>query len=125
MSALDATVVFLRSVKGVRQALEMAGEEMRTIREDKWGEEVWGAANIVMHGQKKGGDVVVDGKDQGTSIAKLVFYFAKTDHWIADQTRDDLLKSRGRLDEEGEDWKPRMVVDREGWFGAWVVHWAE
>lgn len=126
VSALDATVAFLRSVKGVRQALEMAGEEMRTIREDKWGEEVWGAAEIVMYGRKKDGDVVVEGKSQGTRTAKLVFYFAKTDHWIADQTRDDLLKLRGRLDGEGEDWKPRMVVDKEdGLVHGWCIGQSE
>jgi alpha-beta hydrolase superfamily lysophospholipase len=66
MSTLDATVAFLRSVKGVRQALEMAGEEMRTIREDKWGEEVWGAANVVVYGGKKDGDVEVEGKGDGS-----------------------------------------------------------
>lgn len=126
MSTLDATVAFLRSVKGVRQALEMAGEEMRTIREDKWGEEVWGAANIVMYGGKKDGDVAVEGKGHGTRTAKLVFYFAKADHWIADQTRDDLLKLRGKLDGEGEDWKPRMVVDKEdGLLHGWCIRQSE
>jgi len=126
VSALDATVAFLRSVKGVRQALEMAGDEMRTIREDKWGEEVWGAANIVMYGRKKDGDVVEEGKSQGTRTAELVFYFAKTDHWIADQTRDDLLRLRGRLDREGEDWKPRMVVDQEdGLVHGWCIGQSE
>jgi pimeloyl-ACP methyl ester carboxylesterase len=130
VSALDATVAFLRSVKGVRQALEMAGEEMRTIREDKWGEEVWGAANTVMYGRKKDGDLVVEGTSEGTSqgtrTAKLVFYFAKTDHWIADQTKDDLLKFRGRLDREGEDWKPRMVVDNEdGLVHGWCIGQSE
>jgi pimeloyl-ACP methyl ester carboxylesterase len=125
-SALDATVAFLTSVKGVRQALEMAGEEMRTIREDKWGEEVWGAANVVMCGRKKDGDAVVESKSQGTKTAKLVFYFAKTDHWIADQTRDDLLRLRGKLDGEGEDWKPRMVVDKEdGLVHGWCIGQSE
>jgi pimeloyl-ACP methyl ester carboxylesterase len=127
ISGLDATVAFLRSMDGVRQALEMAGEEMRTIREDKWGEEVWGATNIAMHGRNKGGDIaVVEGKNQGTRVAKLVFYFAKTDHWIADQTRDNLLQSRGRLDGEEEDWKPRMIVDEEdGLVHGWCIGQSE
>ncbi len=106
--ALDATVSFLRSDKGVKQALNMARDEMKMMEKDEWGEEIWGVA------EESAGAM----GDEGRS--KLVFYFAKTDHWIADSTREELMKGRGRLD--GEEWKPKMVVDEEdGLVHGWCI----
>ncbi|KAJ5536164.1 hypothetical protein N7513_009350 [Penicillium frequentans] len=39
---LDTTFEFLKSSGGVRQALHMAADEMRTITSDKWTDDVWG-----------------------------------------------------------------------------------
>ena len=140
---LDATVAFLESERGVRQALEMAGEEMRTITEEGWGEEVWGAAaatagfldQVTAVTTRVDGDVARDG-DGGTVTVgeqtkrtrppKLLFYFAKTDHWVADHTRDELLRLRGRTDGKGEEWKPEMVVDEEdGLVHGWCIRQSE
>ncbi|KXG49990.1 Protein of unknown function DUF2305 [Penicillium griseofulvum] len=61
--ALDTTCSFLKSPRGVRQALHMAADEMRTITSDKWCDDVWGAASapdqtrdeiVAMRGQKGG-----------------------------------------------------------------------
>jgi pimeloyl-ACP methyl ester carboxylesterase len=142
MSALDATVAFLRSGRGVRQALEMAGEEMRTISEDVWGDEVWGgvedavaigARGMVTNHDGGGDDDDDDGKgvvewnvQVGERPPKLVFYFAKTDHWVADQTREELLRVRGRLEGKGEDWRPKMVVDdTDGLVHGWCIGQSE
>ncbi|KAJ5576005.1 hypothetical protein N7535_002931 [Penicillium sp. DV-2018c] len=90
--ALDATCAFLMSPGGVRQALHMAADEMRTITSDKWSDDVWGAAST------------------GQLVAKLFFYFGRNDHWVADQTRDDVIAARGRKDGE---MGPTMVVCEE------------
>lgn len=66
----------------------MAADEMRTITSDKWGDDVWGAAC--------------------EPVAKLFFYFGRNDHWVAEQTRDEIVALRGR---EGG---PTMVVCEEG-----------
>jgi len=42
--AAQTTVSFIKSPLGVRQALHLAKDEMHTITDDKWDEEVWGAA---------------------------------------------------------------------------------
>ncbi|KGO77942.1 Protein of unknown function DUF2305 [Penicillium italicum] len=90
---LDATCAFLKSRGGVRQALHMAADEMRTITSDKWSDDVWGAASA------------------REPIAKLFFYFGRNDHWVADQTRDDIVAVRGR---KGGQAGPTMVVCEEG-----------
>ena len=137
MGPLDATVAFLESERGVRQALEMAGEEMRTITEDRWGEEVWGgaagfsdevAAGATRVDEDVGGvgSVLLGGQTKRTRPPKLLFYFAKIDHWVADYTRDELLRLRGRRDAKGEEWKPEMVVDEEdGLLHGWCIRQSE
>ncbi|KAJ5282269.1 hypothetical protein N7505_000249 [Penicillium chrysogenum] len=91
--ALDTTCGFLKSRGGVRQALHMAADEMRTITSDKWSDDVWGAASA------------------REPIAKLFFYFGRNDHWVADQTRDDIVAMRGQ---KGGQAGPTMVVCEEG-----------
>ncbi|KAJ5955112.1 hypothetical protein N7501_009391 [Penicillium viridicatum] len=91
--ALDATCAFLKSRGGVRQALHMAADEMRTITSDKWSDDVWGVAST------------------REPIAKLFFYFGRNDHWVADQTRDEIVAVRSR--KGGQD-GPTMVVCEEG-----------
>ncbi|KAJ5512595.1 hypothetical protein N7463_002147 [Penicillium fimorum] len=91
--ALDTTCAFLKSPRGVRQALYMAADEMRTITSDKWSDDVWGAASA------------------REPIAKLFFYFGRNDHWVADQTRDEIVAVRGR---KGGEVGPTMIVCEEG-----------
>ena len=75
----------------------MGADEMRTITSDRWDDEVWGAAHPSKH---------------GIARPKLFFYFAQKDHWITDQTRDDLMRVRGPR--EGEEWRPVMEMDDHG-----------
>ncbi|KAJ5775431.1 uncharacterized protein N7511_000442, partial [Penicillium nucicola] len=89
--ALDATCSFLESSGGVRQALHMAADEMRTITSDKWNDDVWGVATA------------------HEPLNKLFFYFGRKDHWVADQTRDEIIAVRGC--EEGRG--PTMLVCEE------------
>jgi hypothetical protein len=79
----------------------MARDEMHTITHDKWDEEVWGAAHSGAAGEPR---------------PKLFFMFGKHDHWVANETRDQLIKARGRNGAaKEENWKPVMEVDEEGW----------
>ncbi|KAG0129073.1 hypothetical protein HOY82DRAFT_586270 [Tuber indicum] len=71
-SAASITGTFLTTPGMVFQALELAREEMETITEDAWGEEIW--------------------RCNDTS---LVFYFGRNDHWVAEETREKLLEARG------------------------------
>ncbi|KAJ9612146.1 hypothetical protein H2200_003743 [Cladophialophora chaetospira] len=83
---LKATLAFLKSERGVKEALFMAGLEMQEIRKDRWGEEIWGASNTES----------LMGQDAGvkTSSPGLFFWFAEEDHWVADATKEAILRSR-------------------------------
>lgn len=106
--AVGTTVSFLKSGNGVRECLGMAKDEMSEIKEDRWGEEVWG----VVQGGVDGDDERKDGFENAKvgklkEPAELVFYFARKDHWIADQTRDVIIRMRGGRQENAG---PKMIV---------------
>ena len=84
---LEATLAFLNSEQGVEQALYMAGWEMKEIRTDKWGEEVWGASHDEVFSSN------ADGRREYSSPT-LFFWFAKEDHWVANVTKEAVLQSR-------------------------------
>lgn len=105
--AVATTVAFLRSENGVRECLAMAKDEMREIGKDRWGEEVWGFVGY--NGSKEGFED--GGVEKLREPAKLVFYFAEKDHWIADQTREAIISTRGGTGEKGG---PKMIVAEEG-----------
>ncbi|KAF9894072.1 hypothetical protein FE257_009045 [Aspergillus nanangensis] len=75
---VDTTTAFLKSRGGVQQALHMAADEMRIITSDKWSDDVWGMS--ASH----------------DPISRLYFYFGRNDHWVAEQTRDEIVAIRGR-----------------------------
>ncbi|EXJ91332.1 hypothetical protein A1O1_04444 [Capronia coronata CBS 617.96] len=132
---LEATLAFLRSPRGVKQALYMAADEMREIRADKWGEEIWGVGVAEATTTKAEASSSSSSSKQpptpstGASIPPppttetesrsmsdipnhvqdserhtphpkfrpmLYFWFAKSDHWVADITREEIQKTRGR-----------------------------
>lgn len=101
----------------------MAKDELETITDDKWTEEVWGAATTP-------GNNRLD-----TANSNLVFYWGKNvrdpfekanesgltsqqDNLVANQTRDELISAKGHLSIENrsllKDWKPAMFIDRDG-----------
>jgi hypothetical protein len=118
--ASHTTASFIKSPHGIQQALHMARDEMFQIDTDIWDEDVWGAAAGAPASQHPHPRPIIR------------FLFAKKDHWVADETRDALIKARGRVatgDVEeveglGENWKPIMEVDeREGWpHGFCITH---
>ncbi|KAK7709106.1 hypothetical protein SLS57_008832 [Botryosphaeria dothidea] len=97
--AARVTAEFLKSPHGVQQALHMARDELASINHDAWDAEVWGAA---------------DPSAVGAPRPKLFFLFGQQDHWVADETRDELIKARGRGRKDAEKWRPLMEVDESG-----------
>ncbi|PYH41739.1 bifunctional triacylglycerol lipase/ester hydrolase [Aspergillus saccharolyticus JOP 1030-1] len=79
--AVDTTCGFLRSRRGVRQALHMAASEMYTINSDKWADEVWGISAT---------------NDEKHPLTKLFFYYGRGDHWVAEETREEIIALRGK-----------------------------
>ncbi|TVY65636.1 Lipid droplet-associated hydrolase [Lachnellula suecica] len=98
--AVDVTTRFLRSRMGIWQALHMAKEEMETITEDRWDEDIWGIEHT---------DI-----DVKAEIPKLIFYFGDNDHWVANHTRDALIAARGQSDCDNGSSKPIMLIDKGG-----------
>lgn len=101
-NAAAVTAHFLRSKTGVAQSLHMARDEMKTITEDKWDAEIWG-----VEGEKK----------EKSEAPRLVFLFGEDDHWVADHTRDALIKARGN----GSD-RVKMVLDEDKIPHGFCIH---
>lgn len=105
--AAKTSADFIKSAGGVRQALYLAKDEMDTITDDKWPGEVWGAATT-------------PGTDhRDTANSNLVFYWGENDKYVANKTRDDLIKAKGHLSSIehrslSKDWKPSMFIDKDG-----------
>ncbi|MCJ1266275.1 hypothetical protein MMC22_006158 [Lobaria immixta] len=122
--AAKTSADFIKSAGGVRQALYLAKDEMDTITDDKWPGEVWGAATT-------------PGTDhRDTANSNLVFYWgenvsdpfekanesgviSRQDKYVANKTRDDLIKAKGHLSSIehrslSKDWKPSMFIDKDG-----------
>ena len=75
----------------------MARDEMEEITEDKWDEDFWGPAR----------------SGSGIPTPRLIFYFGKDDHWVANRTRDELIAARGYQAGSKDQWKARMLIDDE------------
>ncbi|KAI4165905.1 MAG: hypothetical protein LQ342_000336 [Letrouitia transgressa] len=102
--AARTTAAFIKSRTGVKQSLHLAKDEMNTITDDHWGEEVWGAATA-------------PGTTRGDTInSNLIFYWGQNDKWVAAKTRNNLIEARGYRKPKtpgncSETWKPTMFVD--------------
>jgi hypothetical protein len=117
--AAKVTRDFLRSRQGVQQALYLAKDEMVTIGEDRWSGEIWGV------------EAAGDGEEK-KKTPRLVFYFGRNDHWVAEHTRDALIAARGMngvaVDPENVSFsgtKPIMMIDKEGIDHSFCVHSSE
>ncbi|EEP79388.1 predicted protein [Uncinocarpus reesii 1704] len=97
--ALDTTIAFLKSRTGIRQALHLAAEEMEQIGPDKWSDEIWGISE-----QHK------PSHDVKSHLTKLVFYFGRNDHWVAEKTRDEVIQARSAKGGRG----PKMLICDDG-----------
>jgi len=105
------TAAWLMTKGGVYQSLHLAKDEMKEMTEDKWDDEIWGAAASA---------TTEDEEKSKSSRTKLFFYYSAKDHWIADHTRDGLIAIRGRRTRDmavekaggiGHDQRPIMDID--------------
>ncbi|KAI4762596.1 hypothetical protein E4T52_10747 [Aureobasidium sp. EXF-3400] len=97
--AAEPTTAFIKSQGGVRQALYLASHEMKTITADAWDDELWGLSKA---------------QNSSTNKTKLYFYFGTDDHWVADETRDELIVARAATGQVGDESKPTMEIDTHG-----------
>ncbi|KAK4467184.1 lipid droplet-associated hydrolase [Cladorrhinum samala] len=108
--AAQATLEFLASRDGIWQAIHMGKDEMATITDEKWSEDMW---EIQDAEDEREGD--------GGPDAKFYFYFAQKDHWVADECRDEFIEKRKRH-EKGS---TRVVVDEGNTPHAFCIHHSE
>lgn len=117
-AALATTVSFLQTPGAVKQALFMARCEMLEIGPNQWTDDIWGTVD---HGEVSGGTENV--KDKSVTdwrAPKHHFLFAKEDHWVADVTRESIVKSLQA--------RAKIIVDSDGSLGlvhAWCLKQSE
>ncbi|PGH01988.1 hypothetical protein GX51_04920 [Blastomyces parvus] len=114
-NAIDTTVEFLRSKRGVEQAIHMAADEMREITSDTWSDEIWGIASSSP--ASSSAPTSTTASAPAKAPLNLVLYFAQQDHWVADQTRDEIIRARGSMEKDTGSNGLRMQVCEDG-----VVH---
>ncbi|OJJ68526.1 hypothetical protein ASPBRDRAFT_198958 [Aspergillus brasiliensis CBS 101740] len=120
--AVDTTCAFLKSKRGVRQALHMAADEMRTITTDKWSDDVWGIASS---SSGEGNDLspTVTTTTVSSLPARMFFYFGRNDHWVAEKTREEIIEAKSMANAEGKG--PTMVVCEDGLPHAFCLRHSE
>ncbi|KAK2848487.1 hypothetical protein FQN49_005675 [Arthroderma sp. PD_2] len=99
--AVETTVSMLKNSYIVRQALHMAADEMQEISADKWSDELWGFSSPLNPPEDK--------------LTKMVFYFGRNDHWVAETTREEIIRPKAKAKQEAPG--PVMTVCEDG-----VVH---
>ncbi|KAL8858846.1 MAG: hypothetical protein Q9178_004650 [Gyalolechia marmorata] len=112
--AARTTTAFIKSPIGIKESLFLGKDEMDMITNDKWGEEVWGAAT----------EPGTNSKD--TIHSNLVFFWGQNDKWVAQKTRNELIAARGfrrskasasaasstsDVSSPADGWKPTMWID--------------
>ncbi|KAK4569734.1 hypothetical protein LTR86_002702 [Recurvomyces mirabilis] len=120
LPAATTTAKFLRSPHGVRQALYLAADEMRSVTTDRWDDVFWGMSAAKEGAAATGaaivGEVLQSTEARSSKSCRLFFYWGAEDHWVANSTRDVLIAKRGRgaVATAGEEGKPVMEIDGHG-----------
>ena len=88
---VDMLLDFLRSKGAVRQALSMATNEMQEIghfRLKGWESFVFSRPITAVTAAESSSKVLAD---RGASAPKLYLLFAHSDHWVAEETREEII----------------------------------
>lgn len=105
-AASNVTASFLASETGVRQSIYLAQHELLEMREDRWGDEVWGTT---FPSPRPLSSTTARNEGSGEkSPARLFFFWGAEDHWIASITRDAVIARRAGTAERAG---PKMEVD--------------
>lgn len=140
-------VPWLKSRDGVWQALYMGMDEMRVIREDKWGRELWDIEHATppapVFADAKAKDASIQTVSSPPLLPKFFFFFGQNDHWVADHYRDLFIASRNdgkqpvtettsnRDDDTASDTEAavqsstRIIVDEDKLPHAFCIHHSE
>ena len=111
----SVTAQFLQSKYGVWQALHMAKDELAQLTHDKWCDHFWGTSSTISVAAQKSANEIAGSTTASSSHTQLYFYWGSNDHWIAQDTRDRIIKTRARVEgQAGEERKPTMEVDSNG-----------
>ncbi|KAL7656045.1 hypothetical protein ACMYSQ_005173 [Aspergillus niger] len=123
--AIDTTCAFLKSKRGVRQALHMAADEMRIITTDKWSDDVWGIASSSSSSSRNRDGERNDSLTTAASLpARMFFYFGRNDHWVAEKTREEIIEAKSMARGKGGK-TPTMVVCEDGLPHAFCLRHSE
>ncbi|OIW29390.1 hypothetical protein CONLIGDRAFT_680241 [Coniochaeta ligniaria NRRL 30616] len=113
--AADVTVRFLQSRDGIWQAIHLGKDEMKTIGEETWAEELW--------------EIADEAAQQERDVPKFFFYFGKGDHWVAEEHRDQFIQRRHehaqRDGPEHKKGKTRIVLDEDDIPHAFCINHSE
>ncbi|KAK1835877.1 hypothetical protein QBC39DRAFT_297808 [Podospora conica] len=101
-----ATTDFLASRDGIWQALHLGKDEMVSITEDRWSEDLW------EH----------QGPLEGSEGDKFFFYFGTGDRWVDDVSRDEFIAARRKASGAGA---VKVVMDEGGIPHAFCIHHSE
>lgn len=118
----SVTAQFLQSKYGVWQALHMAKDELAQLTHDKWSDDFWGTSTTLVTAVERSAanntgsaQAQPSKSSMSGSHTQLHFYWGYDDHWIAQDTRDRIIKTRARVaGRDGDDLKPIMEIDSNG-----------
>ncbi|KAL5606868.1 hypothetical protein BROUX41_003245 [Berkeleyomyces rouxiae] len=117
--AAEVTADFLKSRDGVRQALTMGFDEMDVIREDLWDPDFWkmDVDDGPAADYPKGWDIPPEALGHVDPV-KFYFLYAKDDHWVNTDIRNEWISQRRRNSTEKASAKDKerteIVVERKG-----------
>jgi len=111
----NVTAQFLQSKFGVWQALHMAKDELAQLTHDKWSDEFWGTSSTISAAAERSSAEDASSAIVPHSHTQLHFYWGSDDHWIAQDTRDNIIQTRAKVEGRvGDERKPIMEVDSNG-----------
>ncbi|KAK3936628.1 lipid droplet-associated hydrolase [Diplogelasinospora grovesii] len=120
--AAAVTTRFLRSRDGIWQAIHLGKDELGTITEERWSEELWEVAEDLKEEEEEAeaqGD-----RNTARSVPKFFFYFGEDDHWVANECRDEFIEKRTAHNNRGSG-RTRIVMDEDGIPHAFCINHSE
>ncbi|KAK3326157.1 hypothetical protein B0H66DRAFT_530165 [Apodospora peruviana] len=102
-----ATTRWITSRDGLWQTLHLGKDEMGTITEERWSEELWEIADEV--------------DSPNASVDKFYFLFGQNDEWVGEKSRDEFIRRR----KEHAQGRTRIVIDENKIPHAFCIHHSE
>ncbi|KAI1336351.1 hypothetical protein F5Y15DRAFT_418893 [Xylariaceae sp. FL0016] len=104
--AAQVTTDWLKSQDGVWQTLHLGMDEMKVVKQDTWGQELW--------------EVAHEAEAHQTRAPKFYFFYGRNDHWISDRYRDEFIEKRQRQIE-----RTRFIIDEGNLPHAFCIRHSE